>query len=68
MRLSEPQPFPKEIPRLYPKIIRSAIGDFAEDLEVAQKIMIMPDDVFKLLYASFLQEEIAAPASRLRLV
>lgn len=68
MRMSEPQPFSKEIPVLYPKLIRSAIGDFTEDLEVAKKIMTMPEDVFKLLYASSLQEEMVVPSSRLRLV
>lgn len=68
MRLNEPQPFPKETPTLYSKLVRSAIGDFSDDMEVAKQIMKMPEDVFKRLYASSLQEGNPAPAARLRLV
>jgi len=66
MRLNEPQPFPKERPTLYEKIIKGAIGDFNDDAAAANKIMKMPDDVFKRLYASYLREE-SRPSS-LRLV
>lgn len=68
MRLDEPQPFPKEKPTLYSKIIKSAIGDLPDDIDIATQVMKMPEDVFKLLYASSLQEEKTAPVSRLRLV
>ncbi len=68
MRLDEPQPFPKERPTLYSKIVKSAIGDLPDDLDVATQIMKMPADVFKRLYASSLRVEKIEPVSRLRLV
>ena len=68
MRMDEPQPFPKERPALYSKIIKAAIGDLPEDAEVATQIMKMPPDVFMRLYASSLRAEMPLAASRLRLV
>lgn len=68
MRLDEPQPFPKERPALYSKIVKAAIGDFPEDADVANRIMKMPADVFKRLYASSLGAETPASFSHLRLV
>lgn len=68
MRLDEPQPFIKERPTLYSKIVKSAIGDLPDDLDVATQIMKMPIDVFKRLYASSLMVEKTAPVSHLRLV
>jgi len=68
MRLDEPQPFSKERPALYSKLVKSAIGDFSDDIDVATKIMKMPADVFKRLYASSLREETSVSVPRLRLV
>lgn len=68
MRLDEPQPFSKERPTLYSRIVKSAIGDLPDDIDVATKIMKMPADVFKRLYASSLKAEKTDPVSRLRLV
>ena len=68
MRLDEPQPFIKERPILYSKIVKSAIGDLPDDIDVATQIMKMPIDVFKRLYASSLMVEKTDPVSRLRLV
>lgn len=68
MRLDEPQPFPKEIPALYPKIVKAAIGDLPKESDAATQIMKMPADVFTRLYASSLREETPASFSRLRLV
>lgn len=68
MRLDEPQPFPKEQPLLHSKIVKSAIGDLPKDMEVANRIMKMPPDLFRRLYASSLQEETTVYSSRLRLV
>lgn len=68
MRLNEPQPFSKERPALYSKIVKSAIGDLPEDMNVSTQVMKMPEDLFKRLYASFLREETDASVSRLRLV
>lgn len=68
MRLDEPQPFAKERPTLYTKIVRAAIGDLPDGADVASQIMKMPEDVFKRLYASSLRAESQAAGSRLRLV
>lgn len=68
MRLDEPQPFHKERPTLYAKIVKAAIGDLPDDEGVMTQIMKMPADVFKLLYASSLQGGKPEPLSRLRLV
>ncbi len=65
MRLDEPQPFPKETPKMYGKIVKAAIGDLPEGSDVARQIMKMPDDVFKRLYAPSLM---ADKQARLRLV
>lgn len=67
MRMSEPQPFDKEVPTLYSNIVRSALGDLPGDADIPAKIMKMPADVFTRLYASSLQADKPAP-SRLRLV
>ena len=68
MRLDEPQPFPKERPTLYSKIVQAAIGDLPETADVAAQIMKLPADVFKRLYASSLRAETPSALSRLRLV
>lgn len=68
MRMDEPQPFPKERPALYPKIVKSAIGDIPGDDDTLGQILKMPRDVIKRLYASSLREETPAAFSRLRLV
>ena len=68
MRLDEPQPFPKEQPQLYAKLVRAAIGDLSDDEETASQVMKMPQDLFRHLYASSLREEKQASPSRLRLV
>lgn len=68
MRLDEPQPFSKEQPVLYSKIVQSAIGDLSNDMNVATQVMKMPTDVFKRLYASSLRVETPASVSHLRLV
>lgn len=67
MRLSEPQPFEKEIPTLYKNIVKSALGGLPKDTDISERIMKMPTDVFTRLYASSLREDKPAP-SRLRLV
>jgi Zn-dependent peptidase ImmA (M78 family)/DNA-binding XRE family transcriptional regulator len=67
MRLDEPQPFPKERPTLYAKIVKSALSDLPQDPEVQSKVMKLPKDVFTRLYAASLREETREP-SRLRLV
>ena len=68
MRMDEPQPFPKERPALYQKIVKGAIGDFSEESDVATQIMKIPTDVFTRLYASYLRAETPVNSSRLRLV
>jgi len=68
MRLDEPQPFSKEQPVLYSKIVQSAIGDLSNDMDVATQVMKMPTDVFKRLYASSLRVGTPASVSHLRLV
>lgn len=68
MRLDEPQPFSKERPALYTKIVKSVIGDLPDDMDIATQIMKMPSDVFKRLYVSSLQVETHESVSRLRLV
>lgn len=68
MRLDEPQPFSKEQPVLYSKIVQSAIGDLSNDMDVATQVMKMPTDVFKRLYASSLRAGTPASVSHLRLV
>jgi Zn-dependent peptidase ImmA (M78 family)/transcriptional regulator with XRE-family HTH domain len=68
MRLDEPQPFTKEQPALYSKIVNSAIGDLPKEVDVATQIMRMPPDVFKRLYASSLRAEKPNHPSHLRLV
>jgi Zn-dependent peptidase ImmA (M78 family) len=67
MRLAEPQPFPKERPVLYSKIVKEAIGDLPDEGVMAQ-IMKIPADVFRRLYASSLQAGKQTHSSRLRLV
>lgn len=67
MRMSEPQPFEKEVPTLYSNIVQSALGDIPSDADIPAKIMKMPADVFTRLYASSLRVDKPAP-SRLRLV
>ena len=67
MRLDEPQPFPKERPTLFAKVVKAALGDFGADPDMPSRIMKMPEDVFKRLFASSLREERQEPA-RLRLV
>lgn len=67
MRLDEPQPFPKERPKLYANLVKGAIGDLPGDTDTVLQVMNLPDDVFTRLYASSLREEKPAP-SRLRLV
>ncbi|SDY40132.1 ImmA/IrrE family metallo-endopeptidase [Nitrosomonas sp. Nm33] len=57
MRLNEPQPFQKEKPILFSKLVRSAIGDLTNETDVSKNIMKLPQDVFKFLYASSLHEE-----------
>ena len=65
MRLDEPQPFAKERPAMYAKIVRAAIGEIIDTDMVATKIMRLPPDVFKRLYASSLKVEISSPRLRL---
>ena len=67
MRMSEPQPFEKEVPTLYANIVRSALGDLPDGTDIPAKIMKMPPDVFTRLYASSLRADRPEP-SRLRLV
>lgn len=71
MRLNEPQPFKKEKPTLFSKLVKSAIGDLDNDFALARDVMKLPEDVFKLLYASSLADETATHSDRshqLRLV
>lgn len=67
MRLDEPQPFPRELPTLFAKIIKAALGDLPADRDSMARILKLPSDVFTRLFASSLQEGKAQP-SRLRLV
>ena len=67
MRLDEPQPFPKEHPKPYAKLVKAAIGDLADDADTITQVMKLPTDVFKRLYTSYLRAEKPEP-SRLRLV
>lgn len=67
MRLEEPQPFSKEQPKLYANVVKAALEDLPDDDTMQQKIMKMPYDIFRRLYASFLRAEIPGVA-RLRLV
>lgn len=57
MRLSEPQPFAKESPALYRKIVHAAWGELPKDFDVAAKILKFPADVFSRLYASSLRAD-----------
>lgn len=71
MRLNEPQPFKREKPTLFSKLVKAAIGDFDNNVNLAKDIMKLPEDIFKLLYASSLEEDVVTPpaqAHRLRLV
>ena len=67
MRMSEPQPFDKEVPTLYDNIVRSALGDLPADMNIPATVMKMPQDVFTRLYAFSLRADKPGP-SRLRLV
>lgn len=50
---NEPQPFPKETPKLIQKVYASAIIDGGFDDTAAPDFLKLPSDVFKRIFASF---------------